>query len=74
LVATHLKRPLAAAIAQSFEREAASAPAEYQTRAVPSAEGIEGTLQAIEDQTTSFDWGRLLYAVAGKLGLEDRQV
>lgn len=74
LVSTHLRRPLAAAIAQAFEKEAETAPSEYQRRAVPSAEGIEGTLQAIEDQTTSFDWRRLLIAVGVQLELDDESM
>lgn len=69
-----MKRPLAAALSQSFEKEAASAPLEHQQRAIPSGEGLEGTLQAIEDQTTSFDWQHLLFAVGRKSNLEDKQV
>lgn len=74
LVSTHLRRSLAAAIVQAFEKEAAATPPDQQRRAVPSAEGIEGTLQAIEDQTALFDWRRFLLAVGSQLELDDKQV
>jgi hypothetical protein len=74
LVAVHERRPLAAALAQAFEKESESAPEGYQTRSTPSAEGIEGVLQGIEDQTSLFDWRHLLYAVGGQLNLPDKDM
>jgi hypothetical protein len=70
----HERRPLAAALAQAFEKESESAPEGYQIRSTPNAEGIEGVLQAIEDQTSSFDWRYLLYAVGGQLDLPDKDM
>ena len=74
LVTVHERRPLAAALAQAFEKESLSAPETFQARSTPSAEGIEGVLQAIEDQTSSFVWRHLLYAVAGQLSLPDKDM
>jgi hypothetical protein len=70
----HEPKSLATALAQSFEKEMEGAPDNYETRSTPSIEGIRGVLKAIEDQTSSFDWGSLLLSVARKLELQDKDM
>ncbi len=74
LTAVHEPKSLATALAQSFEREMEGAPDNHETRSTPSIEGIRGVLQAIEDQSSSFDWGGLLLSVARKLELQDKDM
>ena len=42
---------------------------DYENRAIPRGEDFKGMLQACEDQTSDFDWGAILRAVAATLGL-----
>jgi hypothetical protein len=54
------------------------APAGSFLRATPSIEGIKGTLAAIEEQTSEFNWGNLVLAVDAHIGYayqgDDRSV
>jgi hypothetical protein len=68
----HDSNALAGAISRAFEREIDGA--EEESRSPPSIEGIRGTLIAIEDQTTSFDWRVTLLAVARRLDLDDHSM
>lgn len=55
----------------ALEAQAEGAPAQHQTRAVPSQEGITGVLRACEEQTSMFNWAGLIEAVASQLDIED---
>jgi hypothetical protein len=65
------KSSLTTAIAYYFEKQAEGTPDGAKIRAVPSLEGIRGTLQACEDQTSAFDWRKYVVAVGTALGLTE---
>ena len=65
------KSSLATAIAYYFEKQVEGTPDGGKVRAAPSLEGIRGTLQACEDQTSAFDWRKLVVAVGTALGLTE---
>jgi hypothetical protein len=69
LTSVHEKSSLAQAIALVFEKMVEDAPQDYKMDAIPSQERLIGVLQACEDQTSAFDWGNLLIAVATFLGI-----
>lgn len=67
----HERNSLATAISQYFESKNDGAPEGWAARAIPSVEGIRGSLQACEDQTSAFCWDKLLSAVAATLGMDE---
>ena len=67
----HRKTSLAQAIVQTMEERMEGAPPDASARALPSQENIAGVIRACEDQTSAFDWDRLLHAVARTLNLDD---
>jgi hypothetical protein len=69
LSSVHEKSSLAQAIAQVFENLAEDAPQDYKMDAIPSQDRLMGVLRACEDQTSAYDWGILLLAVATFLGI-----
>ncbi|KAH6672314.1 hypothetical protein B0J14DRAFT_70889 [Halenospora varia] len=71
LVYVHERNSLATAISQYFESKNDGAPEGWAARAIPSVEGIRGSLQACEDQTSAFCWDKLLSAVAATLGMDE---
>ena len=65
----HEKSSLAESLRSALESRMQGAPADYNVRATPSQERVLGVVVACEEQTSAFDWGRLLLAVASMLGL-----
>jgi hypothetical protein len=74
LLSFHEKSSLAAAIAYHFEKQAQDVPEGRAVRPTPSRDGIQGFLQACEDQTSSFNWQNLLWAVGATLGKSGKDV
>ena len=70
----HQNDSLASALFRAFEKQAELLPANDATIRIPSAEGIRGVLQAVQDQTSSFDWRIILLAVASKLEAQDSEM
>ena len=66
----HRSSSLANALSRYIEAKHVSDP-EASPRLIGTVADINGTLTAIEDQTSNFNWKRLALAVAAKLGLED---
>lgn len=68
---------LASLLYQVFEKQAVAKQAENPSAsdfgAIPSEHTIRGVLQACQDQTSSFDWGRILLPITHMLGLENRR-
>ena len=60
----HRKSSLAQAIVQTMEKRMEGAPPDASARALPSQENTAGVIRVCEDQTSAFDWNRLLHAVA----------
>jgi hypothetical protein len=74
LVSVFEKSSLATAITYYFEKQVECTPDGGKVRAAPSLEGIRGTLQACEDQTSAFDWRKLVVAVGTHLGLAESKM
>lgn len=74
LVSVFEKSSLATAIAHYFEKQVEGTPDGGKVRAAPSLEGIRGTLQACEDQTSAFDWRKLVVAVGTALGVTESKM
>lgn len=60
------KDALAYALARAFEKQTEVLPVTSDARSIPSVQGIRGVLQAVQDQTSSFDWRVILLAVASR--------
>jgi hypothetical protein len=67
----HEKNSLAAEIAYYFQKLAEEAPDIHMLKSTPGVDGIRGTLQACEDQTSAFNWRNLLIAVGSTLELTE---
>lgn len=66
----HRKDSLAGAIKQILEKRLEGAPAGEGVQAVPSQHGLLGVIRACEEQTASYEWNKLLSAVASLLALD----
>ncbi|KAI1766178.1 hypothetical protein GGR53DRAFT_464580 [Hypoxylon sp. FL1150] len=71
LAATHDITSLARHSARAFEREQVRVSVGRQIQRALSAENARGTLAAIDEQTTWFDWRAMLVSIASRLGLGD---
>ncbi len=67
----HDPKSLAAAICRFLERQNQETSESRLIRAVPSLEGVRGTLRACQDQTSGFNWRNLLLAVGASLDISE---
>lgn len=67
LMTIHDKHGLAEDIVRIFEKREQTAPLDWTGRTAPGQEAMCSALTACEDQTASFDWRKILLAVASSM-------